>query len=272
MPSLHAQTVFQSAYTCARSRGLNADQASTLAQDAVTRSMTEKPEPISSSRRTPATCHIRSTTNCSTRTAEQTNYRQETYTSFHHEEYYPHCGPSSQPPPRDYDSYPRGGSFGARYTSDHFERWCKRPSNKDSYPQSSSSSQPQPRDYDNLPRNRSFGGRTHTHPRPSERPRPRPSNQDSYSRSSSRHEPDYSGVKPDTDLYHILSVSRSASPDELKQAQRKLSMKYHPDRVGDADKTLATEKMAEINRAYDVLSDEKGRRYYDRTGTIMPSV
>ena len=78
------------------------------------------------------------------------------------------------------------------------------------------------------------------------------------------------GVKPPVDLYIVLGVSRSASADELKAAHRKLSLKNHPDRVqgGEAMKKKATDKMAEINRAYDVLKDEKQRSCYDRTGRI----
>lgn len=64
-------------------------------------------------------------------------------------------------------------------------------------------------------------------------------------------------------LYVVLKVSPSASSEELKKAHRKLSLQNHPDRGG------STENMAEINRAYDVLKDEKRRMMYDRTGKIF---
>jgi DnaJ-class molecular chaperone len=50
-----------------------------------------------------------------------------------------------------------------------------------------------------------------------------------------------------------------------------LSMQHHPDRANDVDKAKATDMMAEINQANDVLSDKKKRAFYDCTG-FLPSV
>ena len=63
------------------------------------------------------------------------------------------------------------------------------------------------------------------------------------------------------DYYDMLGVSKSASPDEIKQAFRKLAMIHHPDRGGDP------EKFKEINEAYQVLSDSKKRAQYDQFGS-----
>lgn len=59
------------------------------------------------------------------------------------------------------------------------------------------------------------------------------------------------------DYYAILGIAKTASPDEIKKAYRKLAMKHHPDRGGDEH------KFKEINEAYDTLSDPEKRREYD---------
>lgn len=66
------------------------------------------------------------------------------------------------------------------------------------------------------------------------------------------------------DYYSDLGVSRSATPDEIKQAFRKLALKHHPDRnLGDKS---AEERFKRIGEAYNVLSDSKARAAYDRGG------
>lgn len=65
------------------------------------------------------------------------------------------------------------------------------------------------------------------------------------------------------DYYEILGVSRTASPDELKAAFRKMARQYHPD-VNKA--TDSEERFKEINEAYAVLSDDQKRAAYDRFG------
>ena len=56
--------------------------------------------------------------------------------------------------------------------------------------------------------------------------------------------------------YAILGLSPGADFTEIKTAYRKLSMKYHPDKVGhlgDEFKEVAEEKMKEINNAYEYM-------------------
>lgn len=56
------------------------------------------------------------------------------------------------------------------------------------------------------------------------------------------------------DPYKILGVSPNASDDEVKTAYRNLAKKYHPDAyVNNPLADLATEKMKEINQAYDQI-------------------
>ena len=65
------------------------------------------------------------------------------------------------------------------------------------------------------------------------------------------------------DYYEVLGISKGASADEIKKAYRQLAKKYHPDIYHEPD---ATEKMTEINEAYEVLSDETKRARYDQYG------
>jgi len=59
------------------------------------------------------------------------------------------------------------------------------------------------------------------------------------------------------DYYSTLGVSQNATPDEIKKAYRKLAMKHHPDRGGD------DRKFAEIQSAYDILTDPQKKQMYD---------
>ncbi|MGN6625051.1 MAG: molecular chaperone DnaJ [Tepidisphaeraceae bacterium] len=66
------------------------------------------------------------------------------------------------------------------------------------------------------------------------------------------------------DYYEVLSVSRTATEDEIKRSYRKLAMKYHPDRnPGDHQAELLFKECAE---AYEVLSDAQKRQRYDQFG------
>ena len=59
------------------------------------------------------------------------------------------------------------------------------------------------------------------------------------------------------DHYSTLGVAKTATPDEIKKAYRKLASQHHPDKGGD------TAKFQEIEEAYRTLSDPEKRAQYD---------
>src|SRR5271167_1642356 len=66
------------------------------------------------------------------------------------------------------------------------------------------------------------------------------------------------------DYYESLGVARTATPDEIKQAFRKLARIHHPDVA--KNKAAGEEKFKEINEAYEVLGDPDKRKRYDELG------
>jgi DnaJ-class molecular chaperone len=69
------------------------------------------------------------------------------------------------------------------------------------------------------------------------------------------------------DLYAVLEIPKTASPDEVRKAYRKLARKYHPDRNPGDNGAAAEERFKEVASAYDVLSDPERRKQYDEFGT-----
>src|SRR5215212_652316 len=66
------------------------------------------------------------------------------------------------------------------------------------------------------------------------------------------------------DYYEILGIKKDAKADEIKKAYRRLARKHHPD-VNPNDK-ISEDKFKDVQEAYDVLSDEKKRKVFDRFG------
>jgi curved DNA-binding protein CbpA len=71
---------------------------------------------------------------------------------------------------------------------------------------------------------------------------------------------------PAKDYYAVLGISPESDSAEIKKAYRALVQKYHPDRVrGTEDASTASERMIEINEAFEILGDQKRRAELDRT-------
>jgi molecular chaperone DnaJ len=66
------------------------------------------------------------------------------------------------------------------------------------------------------------------------------------------------------DYYDVLGVNKSASPEDIKSAYRKLAVKYHPDK-NPGDKA-AEDKFKEASEAYGILSDKSKKENYDNFG------
>jgi DnaJ-class molecular chaperone len=66
------------------------------------------------------------------------------------------------------------------------------------------------------------------------------------------------------DYYQTLGVSRTAKPEEIQKAYRRLARKYHPDL--HEDKKRAKEQFQRVQHAYDILSDPQKREMYDQFG------
>ena len=66
------------------------------------------------------------------------------------------------------------------------------------------------------------------------------------------------------DYYSVLGISKTASPEEIKKAYRKLARQHHPDL--NPDNKEAHKKFQQINEANEVLSDPEKRKKYDQYG------
>ena len=66
------------------------------------------------------------------------------------------------------------------------------------------------------------------------------------------------------DYYDVLGVNKSATPEQIKSAYRKLAVKYHPDK-NKGDKA-SEEKFKEASEAYHILSNAERKQNYDNFG------
>ena len=70
------------------------------------------------------------------------------------------------------------------------------------------------------------------------------------------------------DYYEVLGCARTATPQELKSAYRKLAIQFHPDK--NPGNPESEDKFKEATEAYEVLSDAEKRGRYDRFGHQAP--
>ena len=73
------------------------------------------------------------------------------------------------------------------------------------------------------------------------------------------------------DYYAVLGVEKTADEKTIKNAYRKLALKWHPDKNNESEeKKVKAEKMfQQISEAYACLSDPEKKRQHDLGGMSM---
>ena len=82
-------------------------------------------------------------------------------------------------------------------------------------------------------------------------------------RGNSKQEREFRDQIENNDLpnyYEILGVKINSTPEEIKKNFRELAKKTHPDKTNEDSE----QEMIQINKAYEILSDEKSRENYDK--------
>ncbi len=82
-------------------------------------------------------------------------------------------------------------------------------------------------------------------------------------RKFSKEDKEFSDAARNNELpnyYEILGIPRDATQGEIKKKFRELAKKTHPDKT----KEDSEEEMVELNKAYEVLSNEESREKYDK--------
>src|SRR5262249_9628342 len=75
--------------------------------------------------------------------------------------------------------------------------------------------------------------------------------------------PDTGGARPTAsvpDLYAVLGVPRTATPQEIRQAYHERARRHHPDAAGTSD---GAKDFQACHEAYATLKDPKSRAAYD---------
>ena len=68
-----------------------------------------------------------------------------------------------------------------------------------------------------------------------------------------------------SNYYHVLSLQRTATADEIRVRFHELARKWHPDRIGNDDREVAERRFQEISEAFNVLSNPSLRTAHDKS-------
>lgn len=68
------------------------------------------------------------------------------------------------------------------------------------------------------------------------------------------------GAAMPRDYYVVLGIKRTADPESIKQAYRRIAKRFHPDK-SQSEETI--DRFLEARAAYETLSDAERRRHYD---------